>query len=101
MKRTRRPPPPPADRQRPERAEADRIVATKDELVARATADYMAAREDDRIIEAGPGRFGRKAAKVERGPGPLERGGPTLAGRRPARSALGRRRRARPRRRHR
>ena len=48
-----------------ERAEAERIVATKDELVARATADFMAAREADRIIEAGPGRFGRKAAKVD------------------------------------
>jgi exodeoxyribonuclease V alpha subunit len=48
-----------------ERAEAERIIATKDELVARATADFMAAREDDRIIEAGPGRFGRKAAKVD------------------------------------
>ncbi len=48
-----------------ERAEAERIVATKDELVARATADFMAAREDDRIIDAGPGRFGRKAVKVE------------------------------------
>jgi hypothetical protein len=48
-----------------ERAEAERIIATKDELVARATADYLAAREDDRIIEAGPGRFGRKVAKVD------------------------------------
>jgi hypothetical protein len=48
-----------------ERAEADRIAATKDELVARATADFEAAREDSRIIAAGPGRFGRKVAKVE------------------------------------
>jgi exodeoxyribonuclease V alpha subunit len=48
-----------------ERAEAERIIATKDELVARATADFAAAREDDRIIEAGPGRLGRKAAKVD------------------------------------
>jgi hypothetical protein len=47
-----------------QRAEVDRIAATKDKLVARATADYMAAREDSRIIAAGPGRFGRKAAKV-------------------------------------
>jgi exodeoxyribonuclease V alpha subunit len=56
-----------ADRQEAtrERAEADRIAATKDELVARATADFEAAREDSRIIAAGPGRFGRKAAKVE------------------------------------
>jgi len=48
-----------------QRAEADRIAATEDELVARASADYMAAREDARIIEAGPGRFGRKAAQVD------------------------------------
>ncbi len=48
-----------------ERTEADRIAATKDELVARATADFEAAREDSRIIRSGPGRFGRKAAKVE------------------------------------
>jgi hypothetical protein len=48
-----------------ERAEADRIAATKDELVARATADFEAAREDSCIIAAGPGRFGRKAAKVD------------------------------------
>jgi hypothetical protein len=48
-----------------ERAEADRIAATKDELVVRATADFEAAREDSRIIAAGTGRFGRKAAKVE------------------------------------
>jgi hypothetical protein len=48
-----------------ERAEAGRIAATKDELVARATADYEAAREDARTIEAGPGRFGRKAARVD------------------------------------
>jgi hypothetical protein len=47
------------------RAEADRLAATEVELVARASADYMAAREDARIIEAGPGRFGRKAAKVD------------------------------------
>jgi exodeoxyribonuclease V alpha subunit len=48
-----------------QRAEADRIAATKDDLTARASADYLAAREDARIIEAGPGRFGRKAAQVE------------------------------------
>jgi exodeoxyribonuclease V alpha subunit len=48
-----------------ERVEADGIAATKDELVARATADFEAAREDSRIIAAGPGRFGRKASKVE------------------------------------
>jgi exodeoxyribonuclease V alpha subunit len=48
-----------------QRAEADRIAATKDELAARASADYTAAREDARIIEAGPGRFGRKAAQVD------------------------------------
>jgi exodeoxyribonuclease V alpha subunit len=48
-----------------QRAEAERIAATKDELVVLASADYMAAREDARIIEAGPGRFGRKAAKVD------------------------------------
>jgi len=48
-----------------QRAEADRIAATKDELAARASADYIAAREDARIIEAGPGRFGRKAAQVD------------------------------------
>ena len=48
-----------------QRAEADRIATTKDDLVARASADYMAAREDARIIEAGSGRFGRKAAQVD------------------------------------
>jgi exodeoxyribonuclease V alpha subunit len=48
-----------------QRAEADRIAATEDELVARASADYMAAREDALIIEAGPGRFGRKAVQVD------------------------------------
>jgi len=47
------------------RAEADRIAAGREELVATATADYFSAREDSRIIEAGPGRFQHKAAKVE------------------------------------
>jgi hypothetical protein len=47
------------------RAEADRIAATRDELVEMATTDYFAAREDARVIETGPGRFARKAAKVD------------------------------------
>lgn len=37
----------------------------RDKLVAQAATDYFAARDDARTIEAGPGRFARKAAKVD------------------------------------
>ena len=47
------------------RAEAERIEAGRDQLVDTAIADYMAARDDARIIQAGPGLLGRKAHQVE------------------------------------
>jgi hypothetical protein len=47
------------------RAEADRIAASRPELVEAATADYFTARDDARTIAAGPGRFGRRAERVE------------------------------------
>ena len=46
-------------------AEADRIAARRPQLVEAATADYLAARDDARTIAAGPGRFGRRAERVE------------------------------------
>ena len=48
-----------------QRAEAERTAARRPELVEAATADYFRARDDARTVEAGPGRLGRKAAKVE------------------------------------
>ena len=47
------------------RVEAERIQAGRDELVEAATAEFFCARDDARTIAAGPGRFGRKAARVE------------------------------------
>ena len=47
------------------RAEAERIAAGRDQLVDTAIADYFAARDDARIIAAGPGLLGRKAHQVE------------------------------------
>ena len=47
------------------RSEAERTAASLPELVQEATADYFRARDDARAVEAGPGRFGRKTAKVE------------------------------------
>jgi exodeoxyribonuclease V alpha subunit len=47
------------------RGEAGRIHAGRDELLDRATADYFAARDDARVVEAGPGLFNRKAARVQ------------------------------------
>lgn len=46
-------------------SEAYRIAGGWNDLFPAAAAAYFAARDDARIIEAGPGRFGRKAAKVE------------------------------------
>lgn len=45
--------------------EADRITASRDDLAARVTADYLAARDDARIITAGPGRLHLHAGQVE------------------------------------
>jgi len=47
------------------RGEADRISAGRGELTAAATAEYLAARDAAWVIEGGPGRFGRKADRVE------------------------------------
>ena len=47
------------------RGEVERIEAGRDQLVDTAIADYMAARDDARIIQAGPGLLGRKAHQVE------------------------------------
>ena len=47
------------------RAEAERIAAGRDQLVHTAIADYFAARDDARIIDAGSGRLHRKASQVE------------------------------------
>ena len=47
------------------RVEAERIQAGRAELVEAATAEFFCARDDARTIAAGPGRFGRKAARVE------------------------------------
>lgn len=45
--------------------EADRIAAHRPELAEQATADYFTARDAARTIAAGPGRFGRRAERVE------------------------------------
>jgi len=45
--------------------QAERIAAGRDQLVSTAMADYLAARDDARTIEAGPGLLGRKARQVE------------------------------------
>jgi len=47
------------------RAEAERIAARRPELVEAATAEFFSARDDARIVQAGPGRLGRKAARVD------------------------------------
>jgi exodeoxyribonuclease V alpha subunit len=47
------------------RAEAERIAARRPELVEAATAEFFSARDDARIIAAGPGLLGRKAARVD------------------------------------
>jgi hypothetical protein len=47
------------------RGEAARIHGDRGDLLQRATADYFAARDDARVIEAGPGLLKQKAAKVE------------------------------------
>ena len=47
------------------RGEAERIQAGRDHLVDSATAEFFAARDDARIIEAGPGLLGRKAHQVD------------------------------------
>jgi exodeoxyribonuclease V alpha subunit len=47
------------------RGEADRIRAGRAQLVAQVGVDYYQARDDARIIDAGPGRFGRKADQVQ------------------------------------
>lgn len=48
-----------------QRGEAERIAAGRPGLVEAATVDYFAARDDARTIQAGPGRFGRRAARVQ------------------------------------
>src|SRR5664280_362141 len=52
-------------RARRDRAEIGRLEAGRDDRITEATADFFAARQAARIIEAGPGRFGRKAGRVE------------------------------------
>jgi len=52
------------ERARGHRAAAERARARRDELVAPATADLLAARDDARTIQRGPGRLGRRAARV-------------------------------------
>ena len=47
------------------RGEVERLEASRGEVVEEATADYFAARKDARIIAAGPGRFHRRAARLE------------------------------------
>jgi len=47
------------------RADAERARAGRGELLKAVTADYFQAREDARIVAAGPGRFERKAAMVQ------------------------------------
>jgi exodeoxyribonuclease V alpha subunit len=47
------------------RVEAERIATSRPQLAETATVDYYQARDDARIIAAGPGRLGRRAAKVE------------------------------------
>jgi hypothetical protein len=47
------------------RVEAERIAARRPQLAAQATAELFAARDDARIVAAGPGRFGRKAVRVD------------------------------------
>lgn len=44
---------------------AEQITAARPGLVAQARADYLAARDDARIIAAGPGRLRRRAGQVE------------------------------------
>jgi len=46
------------------RADAQAAAGGRDEVVTTATAEFFAARDDARTIEAGPGRFGRKADQV-------------------------------------
>ena len=52
-------------RARRDRAEIERLEAGRDDRIAEATVDFFAACQAARIIEAGPGRFGRKAGQVE------------------------------------
>ena len=47
------------------RAEADRIEADRRLLVEDATADYFSARDDSRLIEAGPGFLHHRRARVQ------------------------------------
>jgi exodeoxyribonuclease V alpha subunit len=47
------------------RGEAARIHADRDRLAQQATVEFLAARDDARVIQAGPGRFGRKAGQVD------------------------------------
>jgi hypothetical protein len=46
------------------RGEAERLENGRDELVRRATADYLAARDDARVIAAGPGLLHRRASRL-------------------------------------
>lgn len=47
------------------RAGAQTAAGGRDQVVTTATAEFFAARDDARTIQAGPGRFGRKTGQVE------------------------------------
>ena len=84
-----------------QRAEADRIAATKDELVARASGGLHGGPRGRPHHRGRPGPLRPQGGPGRRGPGPPGRGGPALVG--PPATGLGleRRRRAGPRRRRR
>ena len=47
------------------RDEAARVEAGRDDLIDKATAEFLAGRDAARVVEAGPGRFARRTALVE------------------------------------
>jgi hypothetical protein len=47
------------------REEAERVRAGRHELIEATAAEFLVARDDAQIIEAGPGRLGRRADRVE------------------------------------
>ena len=54
----------PGQRRRGTKAQAEQARAGRGELLDQAQAEFFEAREDARVIAAGPGRFGRRAERV-------------------------------------